>query len=381
MSTRVLILAASYGEGHWQASRATETELRRREPDAEVSVLDFGQFLNPAVNSLARYTYLQSIRRAPRLYGEFYYRTMRIRPDSGVQRRLNRLGHTPLQAALNRQRPDLVVCTHPTPAGVMSRLRQSGLTDVTLATIVTDYAVHSQWLHPMVDMYFVGSEFMRDAFIQWGLSPETVHATGIPIRAMFSEPVDREAARARFGLRQDLPTILLMGGACSVLSQMERIPRLLRELDQEVQVLTVCGRRERMRRRMEREADRFGRERMKVYGYVEQMGELMGAADLIITKAGGLTTTEALAMNLPIVIYRPIVGQEEENTRFLVGAGAAVATYNLKDLKRCLHGLLQSPENLRRMRAAARIIAKPHAAQALVSTMLERLRIGSLVPT
>ncbi|MCE5239506.1 glycosyltransferase [bacterium] len=370
MDTRVLILSASLGEGHRQASVAIEDELRRQCPSATVHVADFGEFLNHTFYSLMRFGYLQSLRLAPRIYGDFYRRTMAIAPDSRVQRRLNRLGLAALHGFIADYDPDLVICTYPTPAGVLSRLRELGATRVPVATIVTDYTVHSQWLHPAVDMYFVGAEQIREAVIQRGFDPARIHATGIPIRHQFAEPLDRRAARQQLGLDPDRPVLLMMGGAYGVLPRLGKMPRLLRRLPPEVQVLVVCGRDPRSYRRFQREALACDLGRMRVFGFVEPVHLFMAASDLVVTKAGGLTTSEALAMNLPMLIFRPLPGQEEQNTRFLTSSGAAVVAHRTTDLRWALSDLLTHPEQLEVMREAAARVARPRAAETIVATML-----------
>jgi len=371
---KVLVLSASLGDGHHQASEAIRREFLRQRPAADVHVVDYGRFVNPLFWGVTRRFYLNSIRLAPRIYGAFYDCTMAISPDSLVQRRLNTIGLRRLREYLRAQEPDLVVCVYPTAAGVMSRLREMGATDAALATVVTDYAVHSQWLHSVVDMLFVGCEEVRDAIIERGYSPEKVRATGIPIRRMFAGPVDRGCARAALGIPPRARAVLLMGGASGVLSEIDSMPRLLRDLDGDTRVLAVCGRDERLRRRLQAQASRFGHDHMRVFGFVDRVHELMAAADVIVTKAGGLTTTEALVMNLPMIIYSALPGQEEQNARYLAGRGAALEARNLSELHSHLRELLPSESRLAGMRAAARDIARPHAARDMVGTMLDFVR-------
>lgn len=374
MEPRVLILSATLGEGHRQASLAIEDELRRQEPDATVHVADFGDFLNRTFYSLARYSYLQSLRLAPQLYGGFYRRTMCIAPNSLIQRRLNCLGLATLHGFLCEYDPDLVICTYPTPAGVLSRLRQLRTIDMPVATIVTDYTVHSQWLHPAVDMYFVGSDQIRTAVINRGFDPQRIYATGIPIRRRFTEAPDPRAARLQLGLDPDRPVLLLMGGAFGVLPRLCKMPRILRGLPADVQVLVVCGRDPRSFRRFQRAAGHLAPGRMRVFGFVDPIHVVMAAADLIVTKAGGLTTSEALAVNVPMLIFRPLPGQEEQNTRFLVNSGAAVVAHQTRELRRNLADLLSHPSRLGMMRDHITQIARPHAAEDIVSIMLSRVR-------
>lgn len=371
MEPRILIITASFGEGHRQASVALQEEFQRQIPQATVRLVDFGQFMNRAFYELVRLSYIFSLRYAPFLYGSFYRRTMRIRPDSFFQRRLNSLGQHALQRFLYEYSPNLVVSTYPTPTGVMAQLRQQGFTDVPLATVITDYTVHSQWLHPAVDFYFVGADSLREGLIERGLNPSCIYASGIPVRRQFAQPLEKLQARQQLGLHPKQPVLLLMGGAFGVLPRLHKMPQLFHSLWPELQLIVICGRDGRLQRRFTQEAAQLPFGRMHVFGYVDHVDVFMAAADVIITKAGGLTVTEALARHLPLLIFRPLPGQEEQNTRFLVQAGAAVAASRLSELQRCLSELFVSPERLAQMQAAAARLARPNAAAEIVVTLQE----------
>lgn len=365
-------MTARLGDGHWQASRAIQSEFLRQLPGASVDIVDYAQFLNRAFTSVVEFAYTAAIRRVPSLYGEFYRQTNRIHPRGLVQRRLNTMGHVALREALRRYRPDLVVCTYPTPGAVMSHLRQNGQTEVPIATVITDYTFHQQWLHPLSDMNFVGCQCLRDDLVAAGLRPERVYDTGIPIRPIFTQRLDRQEARRRLGLQPDLPTVLIMGGSCGVLPHAELIPRMLRESGHRLQAVAICGRNERLRSLFAAEAERYGAW-LQVHGFVEHINEFMAAADLMVGKAGGLTITEALATHLPMLIHRPIVGQEAYNARFLAEAGAAMISHTAQELQWLLRQLIASPDRLSEMQAAAADLARPTAAADMVRIMLERL--------
>jgi len=368
---KILIISASFGEGHRQASVALQEEFQQQIPQATVRLVDFGQFMNRAFYEFVRLSYIFSLRYAPFLYGCFYRRTMRIRPDSFFQRRLNHLGQKALQHFLNEYRPNLVVSTYPTPTGVLAQLRQQGLTDVPLATVITDYTVHSQWLHPAVDFYFVGADSLREGLIARGLNPSCIYASGIPVRRQFAQPLEKLQARQQLGLQPQLPVLLLMGGAFGVLPRLPQMPHLLHSLLPDIQLLVICGRNALLQHRFAQEATQLPSGHMHVFGYVENVDVFMAAADLIVTKAGGLTVTEALACHLPLLIFRPLPGQEEQNTRFLVQAGAAFVAHRLSELEKQLIELFSEPEKLAQMQAAAARLAKPKAAREIVAILQE----------
>lgn len=166
--SRLLVLSASYGEGHQQAANAVRDALAVTSPNTDVQIMDYMRCVHPVLDTVAKYCYLKSVQFAPALYGLFYKGTSQIPPTSLIQRQLNSLGLSDLADTLNSYQPDVVLSTFPTPAGVVSYLKQQGRTSVPLATIITDHAVHSQWIHPRTDMYFVGSQYVRQGLIARG---------------------------------------------------------------------------------------------------------------------------------------------------------------------------------------------------------------------
>jgi len=359
---RVLILSASYGEGHQQAALAVQDALVAQNPGIDVKIIDYLHTVHPLLNTFARYCYLKSVRFAPALYGLFYKGTSRITSKSLIQRRLNNLGLEDLAEYLHIYRPMVVLSTFPTPAGVMSLLRQRGLSSVPNATVITDHAIHSQWIHPFTDHYFVGSEHVRQGLILRGVSEHRITVTGIPIRPVFFSSVDRDAVRKRLGLESDVPTLLVMGGAYGVLGDISQICEELFASRQRIQVIVVCGRNQRMRTQVEQLVDQATNP-VWVFGFSREIHDLMGVSDLVITKAGGLTISEALAMELPMLLYRPIPGQETQNASFLVKSRVAVLARTRKQVIAHVERLFRDDHSrLQRMRQNTRLIRKLEAA-------------------
>ncbi|MDR5708759.1 MAG: glycosyltransferase [Armatimonadota bacterium] len=372
---RILVLSATYGGGHQRVAEALRSAWAELLPAIQVEIVDFFEaFVNPALNRMVRSLYVTSVRHAPAVWGAFYYATGNIRPDSPTQRLINRLGRQRLVAYLRNVRPALLVHVHPTPAGVVSDLKAEGEVHQPSAVVLTDYAIHSQWIHPHVDRYCVPSEAVRAGLVDRGVPADRIFITGIPIAREFTLPLDRREVAPRLGLDPDRTTVLVMAGAYAMLGGILEIHRVILSLPHRVQAVFICGRDaglvERLRRRSRR------RPEVRVEGYVANVAEWMTCADLLVTKAGGATVSEALAKALPMVIYRPIPGQEEWNTRMLVEAGAARIARNPEELARLLHGLLRDPGELDRMQQAARKAARPNAAREAAQRILELLPGG-----
>lgn len=366
----VAILSCRYGGGHQRVAEVLVDELRQRSPGCRVAIYDYiesciGHGANLAFTSL----YFGSVRWTPWLYRWFYHATGAISPHSPVQRAINKLGKRRLATFLRTQRPDIVVCTYCLPAGVMSELKHEGHTDVPCATVVTDHAIHSQWIHPGIDLYLVSSEHVRDGIVAHGIAPDRVLSTGIPVSPALGKPLNRHALRRQHGLDPALPTILVMVGAYNLMRGAPDVYRRMIDLPRPAQLLCVCGRDERLRQAVEQLAQAAAMP-VRVFGYVKEIPELMAMSDLMVSKAGGVTTSEALAAELPMVLVNPIPGQEEENTVFLQAAGAAIAAPRPADLCPLIADLLDNPERLARLREGARRVKRPDAAAQAAAAIL-----------
>lgn len=366
-----MILSASYGEGHQQAALAVQRALRDRQPNLKTAVIDYFSLVGRAFNRLVQGAYLGSVRHAPWAYGFFYRATGNIRPDSVWQRRLNHLGRDGVLRLIAELRPRVILSTYPTPSGVLSDLRREGLCSAPVATVITDYVVHSQWIHPGVDLYCVGAETVATGLIGRKIPSDRIAVTGIPVRSEFSTPLSPEEARRRFGLEPGRPTLLVMGGGFGLLEGLEELIRRLAGPGRLGQVAVVTGRNKVLANKLSSlAAAEFPGAR--IFGFVEEVAALMAASDLLLTKPGGLTVAEALAMGLPLVLRRPVPGQEEGNARLLLAEGAAIQPSRV-DLAGQVEELLGRADRRAEMALAARRLGRPEAAGAVAERLLRWL--------
>ncbi|MDI3316916.1 MAG: glycosyltransferase [Bacillota bacterium] len=370
----ILLLDATWGAGHRQAARAIREALLQADPGLRIEQIDGMEMVGHLFNRGVGDIYIAMLRHAPWSYGVFYHRTGFLRDDSPWQKFLNRLGWTHLLAIVRSRRPRVVVCTFPVPAGVLVHLRHRGLVDVPVVTVITDYTVHSQWVHPGTNLYCVGSEEVRESLLARGEPEEVIRVTGIPVRDGFRPHTPEEQARARqrLRLRPDRPTFLVTGGAFGALAAVAGVAERLLRLDPELQLLLVAGRDRNLRRRLRTlvEETPGARRRARVFGYTDAMPRLMAASDVVVTKAGGLTTAEALAAGVPPLIYRPIPGQEEANARWLLSRKAGLVVRQPEELEAAVRGLLAEPERLAALREAARAAGRPEAARRVAAEVL-----------
>ncbi len=369
------ILFANYGLGHRRVGEAIAAEWVERTGGRAEIVDYFARFTHTMSDAMTRFWYYQIVRFAPKIQGRFYRLMGEIRPDSRFRRAVNRQGMERLSRYLASARPDVVCCVHWTFAGTMSDLKIAGRTAVPCLTVITDYVSHGQWLHPGVDRYCVPHGLMRDGLLARGIPASRIVVSGLPIERKFERQLDRDALRDRLELAPGVPVVLVMAGAYATLGGVHDVARILARFPRPVQALIVCSNAPRLRDRVEALGARSPH-RFRVFGYVDNVDELMATSDVLITKAGGVTVTEALAQRLPMLLYRSIPGQEESNARFLVEHGAALAAKTPAEVHAALESLLAHPDRLAAMRRVASELSRPGAA-GVVATHLVQLAGGA----
>jgi processive 1,2-diacylglycerol beta-glucosyltransferase len=365
---RLAILSCNYGGGHKRVAETVAAEWEARTGGHAEIVDYFARFVHPIFDALTKFSYIQSVKHAPMLYGLFYKLTGEIRPDSATQRFINRMGMDRLERYLVEESLDAVCCVHCTPAGTMSDLRLAGRTSVPCLTVITDYVTHSQWIHPGVDLYCVPNDEVREGLRSRGVPADRLVVSGLPVERKFLRPLDREALRRQYGLRPDVPVVLVMAGAYAMLGGILDVTRALAQFPRPIQVLVVCGYDRRLKDQVRARAAGSPHP-FHVVGYVDTVEELMTVSDVLVTKAGGVTVSEALVKRLPMLIYRPIPGQEEGNTRFLLEHGAAFAPRTPDELVAHLERLLGDPARLAAMTEAAASLGRPGAAEVVTAQL------------
>jgi processive 1,2-diacylglycerol beta-glucosyltransferase len=362
---RLLIISTGAGTGHVQAAAALEEAARRDRPDVEVRNVDALDHGTQLLRDLYDRSYVLMANRIPRLWGFLYHRseTRRRRPPTArVLSFLDRHNARGLLSLVRRWRPDRIVTTHFLPASALSRYAE-----VPLDVVVTDFLLHTFWLQPRVRRYYVATEDAREALVRRGIPRERIGPHGIPVSGRFLRAPSRAEARRTLSLPEDAPVVLAMGGGFGRRGLPDVVaPALASSAD--VRVLAVAGRNEKMKAALAR---RFGESgRVRILGFVDDIEVLMAAADLVVTKPGGLTTSEALTVGRPLVLTAPVPGQEERNARWLTAAGAARTAVTAPDLDACLGELLGDREQLDAMASAARRAARPDAASRIVADVL-----------
>lgn len=367
---RVLIFSAAFGNGHLRAAEAVIEGILIKHPSAKIIHLDFGDFLDQRINTIIKNVYSEIIKYIPKFWGRLYYKTAKVQPRSKSQHFLSQLGRSKFLNYIQVFKPDFIVCTYPTVSSILAQLRVEQLLQVPVVTIITDYTVHSHWVHQGVDGYVVACTEVMESLVSWGIKAQRVHVTGIPVSLKFEGKMDRGQIITKLGLKSDLPIFLVMGGSYGVLKSAKRIFKKLADSLVPVQAIIVCGKNKKLYLSLG-EVIAQGRNPMIRYEFVDNVEELMSVSDLIITKAGGLTVSEALTKHLPLVIYKPIPGQEEENAHFVQRIGAGCIAGNEEELEQLLNRCLRHPEDIEKMRRKAAVALPGHSTERAVEDMLQ----------
>ena len=277
-----------------------------------------------------------------------------------------------LQKLLKEFSPDAIVCTQAFACGVMaSWKRATGRKEPVLVGVLTDFVAHRYWADPNVDLYIAPSEETRQKLIGQGVPPERVKAFGIPTNERFQRPVDKAVVIKNLGLKADIPKILVMGGSLGLGPMKSVIPKL-NKLPQPFDIIVVTGKNEELQERLARKGPKL-RHTTRIFGFAENINELMEIAEMIITKPGGITTAEALVKRLPMIIINPIPGQEAKNTEFLLSQNVAVEAESASDVMLYVDEFFRNPAKLSRMREAARVLGRLDAAERAAQSILEIL--------
>lgn len=370
---KILIATVTCGAGHLQAAAALEEAWRLLRPRDTVLRLDVLDFTPKLYRKAYVEGYMQLVERAPELWGLIFNltdRSARTRRLTRLRRLLARLPTEKFTRELKRFAPAAVLCTHYMPLEIMGRLKAKARGAIAPCTVsvVTDFEAHALWLEPGVDLYCVAAEETKARLVARGAEAKNVLVTGIPIAQKFGQPVATPAVRKRLGLRDDLPTLLVLSGGFGM-GPVTEILSELNKLETAVQILVVCGRNEELRREL---AVLDRRHPTHVLGFVSNMHELMAVADLVITKPGGLTSSEALAIGRPIFVLNPIPGQEAANSDFLLEHGAAAKANRVEDLPFRVEKLLGS-RKLSQMAQAAQSLGRPQAAMEICRAVQARI--------
>lgn len=362
---KIMIFYGSYGGGHLSAARAIKEYIENNHKDIEIQMIDCIEYVNKFVNKITTKAYEDMAKIAPWAWGYVYKKS-----EKGIIAKFsndsNKLMAYKLYKLINEFNPDSIISTHPFSSQMCAYLKKKGKANFKLATVTTDYAPHDQWLlyHEQVDFFFVAHDGMKKALSEKGIDENKIYVTGIPLSNRFLAHYNKKDILLEFGLQENKKTVLFFGGGKMGLGKSKtlEILKTLAEDFNDLQIVAISGKNKEMNEQFKEIVSSNAREdSMKVLEFTNKVPELMTIADLVITKPGGLTTTESLASGLPIIIINPIPGQEEENAEFLEERKVGVWIKKGDNVKEVLTNIFSNSEKMREMKINARLLAKKNS--------------------
>jgi len=363
MTKKIVVLYATAGIGHKKAALAVKKALDEIAPKTiEVSCLDSLDY----TNSFFKWSYLKSyllmVNKLPTFWGLSYYLTDNFFVNlivSKMRRVSNWLNSKKLRQYLIKTQPEVIISTHFFASEVVSDMKRSGILQSKLITVVTDYRLHSWWVASNADIYVVAGKEAKADLVKWGVSEDKIRIMGIPIEPIFSKTLDNANILKRLDLKAGLFTVLVIGGGFGV-GPIEEIIKEAGMISADLQVIAICGHNKQLVDRLNALKPAL-KAHLKVMGFVDNVYEYMGISDILISKSGGITVSESLAKEIPLIIIAPILGQETRNAEFLLSNGAAFKMEKIRDLKSIIENAILDRTHIEKMKLAIRAVKKPRA--------------------
>lgn len=371
----ILIFYASYGGGHLNAAKSINEYILNHYENIQTELIDCMKYVNKTVEKVTTAAYRETAKKAPWVWGRIYSDSQKG-PLAHLSTRSNKIMAIKLLKLLREKKPDLIISTHPFSSQMCGYLKRKGKITAKIATIMTDFAPHDQWLvgSDFTDYYFVANDKMKDYLIQKDIEDKKIFVTGIPLSNRFLQKYDRKQILDNYHLEEGKRNILFFGGGEFGLGKSKtfEIFDTLIKISTDMQIIAIAGKNEKMRTKFEeivKTNNATGR--VKVLSFTNEVPELMSISDLVITKPGGMTTTESLASGLPMIIINPIPGQEEENAEFLENKGAGIWIKKEHNVSEILNNLFSAPNQLDEMKNNAILLGHPNSTKEICSILLD----------
>jgi processive 1,2-diacylglycerol beta-glucosyltransferase len=362
----ILFFTVSAGDGHNHVAKTIADKIKQMDPKHKVEVIDAFNYVHPSLHKIVFEAYIKSIKYIPTLYGYIYKRS-EVTDNSivDVSEFLNKVVLSrKLTRLLGDFRPDVIVCTHPFPAEALSAMKRKGKINIPLVTVLTDYTIHPSWINNEIDYYMMPSENFIHEFQYWQIPLERARFFGIPIDDKFAKLNDRQEVCERLNVTNTF-TALIMGGGLGLGNITETLDYLFTH-NIDIQIIAIAGKNQELYRYL----SLINRKNLKVFGYVSNIDEFMSVSDLIITKPGGITVTEALAKELPIIVTWNLPGQEERNMEFILNNGIGMVATSPNSLISCINLLKDDSERYQTICKNMARLRKPHASEDIANFIL-----------
>jgi processive 1,2-diacylglycerol beta-glucosyltransferase len=360
---KIFIVYASAGAGHRKAAEAIFNSFRNRQPCDDVKLIDILEKTNFLFAKAYAGGYQFLINRAVWLWAWLFNFTAAKGPSfiTPAIRTFDILNSRRFSELILREQPDLVISTHFMPPEILTYLKLKGKIKSRLITVITDFGVHPLWVSKGTDAYAVASSLSKEYLIKQGVKAEDIRVSGIPIDEKFSKAYDKQEARKKIGLDPDKFTLLITTGSFGI----GPVEEIIACLHKEMQIIVVCAKNVKLYKNLQEKM--FAN--TKIFGFVDNINELMAACDIVIAKPGGLTTSEILSMELVPVFISPIPGQETHNLMAMQEFGIGKYASSAEDVKNIVLDYRDNPEKMNKEKEIIKKVKKPHAAADLYNAV------------
>jgi processive 1,2-diacylglycerol beta-glucosyltransferase len=356
---RIILMYISEISGHHNATLALEKALNTLSPDVEVMNINAFKYTNPISEKVVNRLYMAVIKKAPRIWDYLYDNPEVAKKLENIKNTIHKFNSPKLKNLFDDFKPDVVACTQAFPCGMVADYKKTYNSNLPLVAVLTDYIPHAYWIYDTIDYYVVPSEDVGGSLAKKGVPPEKIKPFGIPFDLKFNMPVDKTDILRKFKLDHNVPNILIMGGGHG-LGPIKTIIKSLEKVEREIREIIITGNNTRLYKSLKRGIKKCT-QNITLFRYVNNIHEFMSVSSLIITKPGGITIAESMAKKLPMIIIKPIPGQETSNTIYLTQKNAAIKIDKPKNINQVVEQLLNNPQKLERLSESAKGIAKPNA--------------------
>ncbi len=370
---KVLIFYASYGGGHLNAAKSINECIKNNYKNIDTELIDCIKYVNKTVDKITTSAYREMAKKAPWVWGTIYSNSQKG-ALAHLSSRSNKVMAIKLLKLLREKKPDLIISTHPFSSQMCSYLKRKEKISCKIATIMTDFAPHDQWLvgNDFTDYFFVAHDKMKNYLISKAIPENKIHVTGIPISNRFLKTYDKKEILKEFSLSEKRKTVLFFGGGEFGLGKSKtlQIFENFVNSNENIQIITISGKNQKMKLGFEKIVQKYNaKDFVRILGFTNKVPELMHISDLVVTKPGGLTTSESLASHLPMLVINPIPGQEEENANFLESKNIAVWLKKSDDANKIIKNLLSDSNKLKNMKENTYILAKPNSTETICNIL------------
>jgi processive 1,2-diacylglycerol beta-glucosyltransferase len=347
---------------------AIEKALKEISPDCEILNINAFNYTNPISEKVINRIYMEVIKHTPKVWDYLYDNPSVVKGLEKIKKSVHKSNSPKLKKLFDKFNPDLVVCTQAFPCGMVADYKKAYSSNLPLVAVLTDYIPHSYWVYDTVDYYITPSEDVSERLAKKGVASSKIKSLGIPFDHKFNQRLNSAEIFNKLKLDANKPVVLIMGGGQG-LGPIKTIVKSLEKVKPDIQELIITGTNKRLYRSLRRKIRHYNKD-IHLFGFVQNIHELMFISRVIISKPGGVTTAEVLSARLPMVIVKPIPGQEVNNTNFLVHKGAAIKVDEPKDVYRVIEELLEDKTKSENLKLAAAQIAKPNASMDLARLLL-----------